>query len=140
MPEALATLATPWYVPSMTRPGLALAFLALALAVVAPASAQARQVCSGGDTCVEVERRAGAIVLSIGTSPLAGPTYRLCVRAPDRTRACRRFRLRGRGEIVGSSVRWHRHFPDRGAGVYRARWDGFPRRGLAFRVRAGDVR
>lgn len=122
----------------MTRGGRALALLAIV--AVAPASAEARQLCSAGDTCVAVERRGGAIVLSIGASPLAGPRYRLCVRAPDRSHACRRFRLRGRGEIVGSSVRWHRHFPDRGPGVYRARWNGFPRRGLAFRVRESDRR
>ena len=89
---------------------------------------------------VAVEQRAGAVVLSIGTSPLAGPRYQLGVTAPDRSRACRRFRLRGRGDLVGSSVRWHRHFPDRGPGVYRARWNGFPRRGLAFRVREGNRR
>jgi hypothetical protein len=119
---------------------LALAPMLLALALLAPAAAGARTVCSEGDTCVGAERRGGEIILSIGTSPLAGRTYRLCVTAPDRTRACRRFRLRGGGDIVGSTVRWERHFPHRGAGVYRARWNGFPRPGLSFRVRPSDGR
>ncbi len=118
---------------------VALALLLLGAALLAPAAADARQVCSGGDTCVSAERRDGEIVLSIGTSPAAGARYRLCVTAPDDRRTCRRFRLRGSGEIVGSRIRWRRHFPFRGPGTYRARWNGFPRRGLAFRVRGSDA-
>ncbi len=119
------------------KPQLAvLAVLAAALLAAAPAGAVQR--CSAGDTCVAAERRGGELVLSIGTSPAGPSRYRLCVTAPDGSRTCRRFRLRGEGEIVGSSIRWERHFPDRGPGRYRARWNGFPRRGLVFRVRASD--
>ena len=117
----------------------ALALSALAAALLAPAAAEAVERCSpSGDTCVAVERRGGELVLQIGTSPAAPRRYRLCVTAPGGSRTCRRFRMRGEGEIIGSTVRWERHFPDRGPGRYRARWNGFPRRGLAFRVRASD--
>jgi hypothetical protein len=90
-----------------------------------PAAAAARsQFCTQGDTCIAVSRRDGVIRLQIGTSPLAGARYRLCVTAPDRSRTCRRFRLIPNEDdtIAGSSVRWSRHFPRKGPGKYFARW------------------
>jgi len=99
--------------------------LVVLAALVLPASAAARsRFCTGGDTCIAVTKRDGVIRLAIGTSPLAGRRYRLCVTAPDRSRTCRRFRLvvSGGGEIAGSSVRWSRHFPRKGRGKYFARW------------------
>ena len=94
-------------------------------ALVLPAPAAARSsFCTQGDTCIAVSRRDGVIRLAIGTSPLAGRRYRLCVTAPDRSRTCKRFRLVANdgGEIAGSSVRWSRHFPRKGPGKYFARW------------------
>ena len=94
-----------------------------ALALPAPAAARS-SFCTQGDTCIAVSRRDGVIRLAIGTSPLAGPRYRLCVTAPDKSRKCKRFRLvaGGDGTIAGSSVRWSRHFPRKGPGKYFARW------------------
>jgi hypothetical protein len=49
--------------------------------------------------------------------------YDICVRAPDGTRACKRFKaVVETGGLTALRVRWSRHFPDRGAGVYRVRW------------------
>ena len=94
-----------------------------ALALPAPAAARS-SFCTQGDTCIAVSKRDGVIRLAIGTSPLAGPHYRLCVTAPDKSRKCKRLRLvaGGDGTIAGSSVRWSRHFPRKGPGKYFARW------------------
>lgn len=97
----------------------------VAAALVLPASAAARsRYCTAGDTCIAVSKRNSVTRLDIGTSPLAGRRYRLCVTAPDRSRTCRRFRLVANedGTIAGSSVRWDRHFPTKGPGKYFARW------------------
>jgi len=95
----------------------------VALSLPAPAAARSR-FCTQGDTCIAVSRRDGVIRLAIGTSPLAGRRYRLCVTAPDKSRTCRRFRLIAGpvDGIAGSSVRWSRHFPRKGPGKYFARW------------------
>ena len=94
-----------------------------ALALPVPAAARSH-FCTGGDTCIAVTRAGGVIRLAIGTSPLAGRRYRLCVTAPDKSRTCRRFRLvtGASDEIAGSNVRWSRHFPRKGAGKYFVRW------------------
>ena len=45
------------------------------------------------------------------------------MRAPDGSRSCRRFALvTDSPGLLSSRVRWSRHFPDRGRGVYRVRW------------------
>jgi len=109
---------------TMTVVRVTVLFVVLA-ALLLPAPAAARSsFCTGGDTCIAVTRRDGVVRLAIGTSPLAGRRYRLCVTAPDKSRTCRRFRLvvSGGGEIAGSSVRWSRHFPRKGAGKYVVRW------------------
>jgi hypothetical protein len=48
--------------------------------------------------------------------------YRLCVVAPDGSRACRRFRLVEGLDAYSSSVVWREHFPNRGPGAYRVTW------------------
>jgi hypothetical protein len=107
----------------MTLVRVTVVLVVAALSLPAPAAARSR-FCTQGDTCIAVSRRDGVIRLAIGTSPLAGPRYRLCVTAPDRSRACRRFRLLPNDDdtIAGSSVRWSRHFPRKGPGKYFARW------------------
>ncbi len=123
----------------MKRVRLSIAVSAVALlALPATASARASYCSPSGDTCIAVRGSGGSTVLRIGTSPAAGPRYVLCVTPPRGSRSCETFNLRRSGAISGSSVRWRLHFPNRGSGVYRARWripggSSFP--SLTFRVR-----
>jgi Pentapeptide repeats (8 copies) len=79
--------------------------------------------CLAAALCIGVEPRERDFRLRI--SDVAGGPYALCLTAPDDARICRRFRLRRTSErfsLFSSAVRWHRHFPDKGPGVYRVRW------------------
>jgi hypothetical protein len=52
---------------------------------------------------------------------VASGGYRLSVTAPDAPRTCRRLRLRRiSGDLHGSRLRWRRHFPHEGPGIYGA--------------------
>ena len=102
-----------------------LAFLLLALA--APGAAQARSsYCSPtGDYCTSVTERGGDYLLRLATFSFRGPV-RVCVEPPRGSGECRRFAIRkGKAGIYVSSVRWGEHFPDRGSGTYRVRWQKF---------------
>ncbi len=104
-----------------------LAGAAVVALIALPAVADARSAyCSPtGDYCTSAKRRNGDVLLRIATFSFTG-AYRLCVRAPNGSATCRRFRLRpGRSGIHSSAKGWSRHFPDRGAGVYRVRWQRF---------------
>ncbi len=96
------------------------------MAVLATAAEARSSYCSAsGDYCRSAKRRNGDVLLRIDTFSFSG-CYRLCLRAPDRTASCKRFRLRrGRAGIYSSAKGWSRHFPNRGAGVYRVRWQKF---------------
>ena len=108
---------------TVTRPRGAIA--AVLIAVALPASAEARtSYCSpSGDTCLSAKRRGEVVLLSIGVVAGVASSYRLCVSAPDRSRSCRRFRLRQGRDLATGEVRWSARFPDRGPGTSRARWD-----------------
>jgi hypothetical protein len=75
-----------------------------------------------GDFCYGVRRQGADAILRLDGFVNFG-RYNLCVTAPNRTRACKTFRLRRamRG-LFRSRVRWSLHYPDRGPGVYRVRW------------------
>ena len=103
--------------------GLLLATLALAL----PAAASARDsYCSPtGDYCTSVTPRGGGYLLRLATFSFRGPV-RVCVEPPRGSGTCKRFQIvKGKAGIYVSSVRWGRHFPDRGSGTYRVRWQKF---------------
>jgi Family of unknown function (DUF6636) len=82
-----------------------------------------RSYCSpSGDLCFGIKGRNNDPVLRIDSFVDFG-RYMLCVTAPDASRVCKRFRLRARGrDLFGSGVRWRRHYPDKGGGLYRVRW------------------
>lgn len=99
----------------------------LLLAIAWPATAEGRSTyCSPtGDLCYGAFERAGVVTLRIDLQARYFDSYRLCVTPPRGRRECKRFRIyrRGRGgDLHGSSVRWNRHFIDRGAGTYRVTW------------------
>lgn len=103
--------------------------LALVALLAAPSLAEARKrrvYCSPtGDYCVGAQRKRGKVFLRISTFSFTG-RYKLCVRTPRGTRTCKVFGLRRTSHgLYSSSVRWRRHFPDDGRGLYRARWYKF---------------
>jgi hypothetical protein len=103
---------------------LSLSFAAAAMvAAMIPATASARtNYCSpSGDLCYG--RIGSPVKLRISLAAKYFETYRLCVRGPDRVRDCKRFRVRRSDNgLYESTVRWPKHFPYRGKGIYRVRW------------------
>ena len=105
----------------------ALVALALTLAAMgSPAAAShAPQVyCSeSGDVCASTKKVDGRRLLRLGLAADYFDTYRLCVRAPDGSRLCKSFAVeKYEGGVYGDSVRWRKHFPDKGPGAYSVRW------------------
>jgi hypothetical protein len=96
----------------------------LAVAAIAAGTAEARRsYCSpSGDYCTSTARLGGAVFLRVGTFSFRG-RVRICVTAPTGNRECRSFLLRrAQGGIYEAKVRWHRHYPNGGAGTYRVRF------------------
>ena len=89
-------------------------------AFLAPASAQAGTTfCSPtGDFCTSVARLKGLRYLRISTFSFRG-LVKICVRDPSAAPTCHSFRLRKAGPLYQVKVLWKRHYPNRGAGVYR---------------------
>jgi hypothetical protein len=48
--------------------------------------------------------------------------YKLCVKAPDATKTCKRFAIEDTGPGYGDSVSWSRRFPFKGPGAYNVTW------------------
>ena len=96
---------------------LAAAALAV-LAWVAPAAARTSYCSPSGDFCTSVARVKGIRYLRISTFSFTG-RVRICVRDPSTTRVCHNFRLRKVGQLYQVMLIWKRHYPNRGAGVYR---------------------
>jgi hypothetical protein len=102
--------------------------LATVAMLAAPAAAEARSAyCSpSGDYCKSTAKVRGKQRIELRTAALYGPSerYTLCVRPPRGDETCKTFRLRaGRLGIYRSVVTWSAHFPNRGKGTYRVRWD-----------------
>ena len=101
--------------------------IALIVLLAVPSAAQARSsYCSpSGDYCTSVKERGSGAVLRLGTFSFRG-RVRVCVRAPRGGGTCKRFRLRRTSNgIYEIRRRWGAHFPDRGPGVYRVRFQKF---------------
>jgi hypothetical protein len=97
---------------------LLLAALAGALAVAAPAAARTTYCSPSGDFCTSVARLHGIRYLLISTFSFTG-RVKICVRDPTAARICHSFRLRRAGSLYQVKLVWKRHYPNRGAGVYR---------------------
>jgi len=101
---------------------LAIAAALVASLVLAPSAAARSTYCSPtGDYCTSTTRVGGAVMLRLSTFAFSG-SVRICVTDPKARRVCRTFLLRKRGAMWQVSVRWHRHFPNGGPGLYRVRF------------------
>jgi hypothetical protein len=97
---------------------LLLGALAGALALAAPAEARTTYCSPSGDFCTSVARLHGIRYLRISTFSFTG-RVKICVRDPTAARICHSFRLRRAGSLYQVRLVWKRHYPNRGAGVYR---------------------
>jgi hypothetical protein len=98
---------------------LVLAALLGALVLAAPAAARTTYCSPSGDFCTSVARLKGIRYLRISTFSFTG-RVKICVRDPTAARVCHSFRLRRAGPLYQVKLIWKRHYPNRGAGVYRA--------------------
>jgi hypothetical protein len=95
----------------------------LALPRAAEAHHLPNTFCSAsGDVCQSTRKVDGIRMLRISLAAKYFDRYKLCVRAPDETRVCHRFYIHDQGATFGSSVRWRRHFPNKGPGPYVVVW------------------
>jgi hypothetical protein len=102
----------------MTRLLFFFAALSAALVLVAPAAARTTYCSPSGDFCTSVARLKGIRYLRISTFSFTG-RVKICVRDPTAARICHSFRLRRAGPLYQVKLIWKRHYPNRGAGVYR---------------------
>ena len=101
---------------------LAIATALVAGLLLAPTAAAKATFCSPtGDYCTSTTRVGGAVMLRLSTFAFSG-SVRICVTDPKAKRVCRAFQLRRRAGMWQVGVRWHRHFPNGGPGVYRVRF------------------
>ena len=102
---------------------LTASLLLLALPRAAEAHHLPNSYCSPtGDICQSTRKVDGIRRLRISLFAKYFDRYKLCVRAPDGTRACHRFYIHLQGVTFGSSIRWRRHFPNKGPGPYVVIW------------------
>ena len=94
------------------------AALSGALVLAAPAAARTTYCSPSGDFCTSVARLKGIRYLRISTFSFTG-RVKICVRYPTAARVCHIFRLRKAGQLYQVKLIWKRHYPNRGAGVYR---------------------
>ncbi len=93
--------------------------LVVAAAALAPAAAAKVSYCSPtGDYCTSVKKVRGIRFLTVETFAFNG-RVKICVRDPKGGRVCHSFRMTKGGPAYLLSIRWRRHYPDRGAGTYR---------------------
>jgi pectate lyase len=81
-----------------------------------------------GDICYSTRKVKGVRKLRIRTIEKYFSEYRVCVRAPDDSRACRMGRMRDRNNdgIWTGSMNWRKRFPYKGPGAYTVRWRSAP--------------
>ncbi len=97
--------------------------VALLAVVVTTADARPSYCSRTGDLCYGARGKGATVRLRITLAAHFFTRYRLCVTAPDGTRACHGFRVRAAPHgLFESTVRWSAHFPSAGPGTYRARW------------------
>ncbi len=98
-----------------------LVLTSLVLAAAASGALRDRYCSPTGDYCTSAERSGGAVKLRLSTFSFSG-RYRLCVKPTARAQTCKSFPLLRRGDQWVSAVRWYKHFPNRGTGLYTVTW------------------
>ncbi len=89
----------------------------------AHANHRPQNYCSeSGDVCQSTKKVDGVRKLRITLAAKYFNRYKLCVKAPDDSTICKRFKIRKQGSAYGSSVRWRKHFPHAGDGAYTVTW------------------
>lgn len=102
---------------------LALTVVLVALPLRAEAFHRPTNYCSStGDICQSTTKVNNFRLLRIRLFAKYFDLYKLCVEAPDGSKACQFFRIRAQGSAFGSSVRWAVHFPHKGPGPYTVSW------------------
>jgi hypothetical protein len=109
----------------MMWPSVAALLASLSVVAATPAAATARSsYCSpSGDICYGAFGKGATVRLRISLFAHYFTRYRLCVTGPGHKTDCRFFNVQptSGGHYV-SAVRWAKHFPFRGPGLYHARW------------------
>jgi hypothetical protein len=86
----------------------------------------AGQCSSSGDVCTAIMNRGGAVYLELSLAAKYAERYELCARPPGGGAAgyvrCGSYPVLRRGSVWGSSVKYYRHAPVVGRGVYRIWW------------------
>lgn len=93
-----------------------------------------------GDVCNSTRKINGVRKLRISTADNYFEKYKVCVRAPDASRACRTGKMRDGNDdgIWEGSMKWRKRFPYKGRGAYNVRWyepGGYKSPKLGFHVR-----
>jgi hypothetical protein len=89
-----------------------------ALAFAASGAAGTTYCSPTGDYCTSVARLHGLRYLRLSTFSFRG-LVTICVKAPASARVCHKFPLRQAQPLYQVKVLWKRHYPNRGAGLYR---------------------
>jgi hypothetical protein len=99
---------------------LLLVAVVLGAAALAPAAAAKTTYCSPtGDYCTSAAKVTGVRYLRVTSFAFTG-RVKICVRPRKGPPACHSFRLTKSGAgTYAISIRWRRHYPDRGPGTYR---------------------
>ena len=111
--------------PILRRAMVVTTTIALLCVLIPPSGASHRptRFCSeSGDVCLSTRRVEGVRKLSISLAAEYFEKFRLCVKGPGGSRSCKTFTIRDTGPGFGRSVRWRRHFPNKGPGAYNVTW------------------
>ena len=104
---------------------VALSMSLLALPEVAVADHKPNAWCSQtGDICLATKKIERKRRLTIATAAKYFDRFRVCVTAPDDSTKCKEFEIYKEGPIYVRSVKWRRHFPNKGDGAYDVKWKG----------------
>jgi hypothetical protein len=110
----------------MRRRGVALLLAGglLLVMLAAPASAVRRHCSVTGDVCYGAFGIGSHVRLRVTLAGNLFHTYKLCVRAPGGSRACRQLHTWPIAHgLFQSTVHWRAHFPNKGPGRYTATWN-----------------
>lgn len=102
---------------------LVIAALSLGSIGVAFADHKPKSYCSeSGDICMSVVKKDGERLLRFGEFAEYVSSFKLCVTAPDDSKECKKFQVKPDGPLFGRSVKWSKHYSNKGPGDYVVAW------------------